>query len=588
MVLLLFTMIPCIILGTAYLRSTSPNWKQDILSEYQSTTDNHALSISRKLTELSSKQHYLINNHSVRNVIAQINRHNLVQKLEMINTLEEMVSSVSADNQNLRIRWYPYQTDYAYGSSCLPFEQFQQEFYKEFPEAAIQNSKGIYAQLYQEILSLKDGEQLLMVRNASEQTKNNGNSDQRLCLYTQMRNLNGSNCILEFCVPLSWILQEGDFTKMQNSNFVLRLGIGEQPLYLIQDAIADSEESREIRIWYSQLSLEDYLSSKGTTDTYEVIVSMIPNVKDSTILCLVPNRYIQELMRPRIFGFLMVSLICILLVISSSYITSHLLTRKVVDTMNTINDDLDSYLEATEKTDLYEEDIGHLAQRVKELIQNTKEYYSKMENYEAQNLRMELELLQLRFNPHLLYNTLGAIRCQATPKVRQTIDSLCKYYRIVLNNGYQIIQIKDELEMIKDYLEIEKFAYMMDDLHYVIETEEEVLSCTIIKHVLQPIVENALLHGIRSMNREGLLKIKAFSEEENICISISDNGIGMSSEEIAMILSAPQQSTSKGGYGIYNVQQRIMLYYGETYGIEIESVPGQGTTVSLRIPKITS
>lgn len=588
MVLLLFTMIPCIVLGTAYLKSSSPNWKQDILSEYQSTTDNNALSISRKLTELSSKQQYLINNHSVRNVIAQINRHNLVQKIEMINTLEEMVSSVSADNQNLRIRWYPYQTNYIYGSSCFPFEQFQREFYEEFPEAAIQNSKGIYAQLYQEILSLKDGEQLLMIRNDSEQNRNSGALGNQLCLYTQMRNLNGTNCILEFCVPLSWILPEDEFEKVQNSRFVLRLGMGEQPVYLIPDFQLTQENSEGLRIWYSQMHLEDYLTSNETNESYEIIVSMLPNVKESALLCLIPNSYIHELMSPRIVGFIAVSLLCIMLVISSSYITSHLLTRKVVNTMNMINDDLDSYLQATEKTELYEEDIGHLAQRVKELIKNTKEYYSKMENYEAQNLRMELELLQLRFNPHLLYNTLGAIRYQATPKVRQTIDSLCKYYRIVLNNGYQIIQIKDELEMIKDYLEIEKFAYMMDDLHYVVETEEDVLSCTIIKHVLQPIVENALLHGIRSMDREGLLTIKAFSEGENICISISDNGIGMSGEEIAMILSAPQQSTSKGGYGIYNVQQRIMLYYGENYGIQIESVPGQGTTVSLRIPKVTN
>ena len=140
--------------------------------------------------------------------------------------------------------------------------------------------------------------------------------------------------------------------------------------------------------------------------------------------------------------------------------------------------------------------------------------------------------------------------------------------------------------MIKDYLSIVKFAYGLDNIVCEFEIDEQITQYAIIKHLLQPIVENALNHGIRPAGCGGTLKIKALAEETCICISVLDTGVGMSAEDAAHLLKAPSASVSKGGYGIYNVQQRIQLYYGSEYGLEIESTPGKGTTIIMKIPKV--
>ena len=206
--------------------------------------------------------------------------------------------------------------------------------------------------------------------------------------------------------------------------------------------------------------------------------------------------------------------------------------------------------------------------------------------YEINNLRMELELLQLRFNPHLLYNTLNALCYQIkNPSARSTVGSLCQYYRIVLNNGYLLIQVKDEIEMLKEYLKIETFAYALDRITIEYNIDERVLDCWIIKHLLQPVVENAIHHGLQPLEQPGklLIRILAAADGGRILFEITDNGIGMSVEKIKELLSPPRQG-AKGGYGIYNVEQRIRTYYGQGYHLQIHSTPAKGTTVSWELP----
>lgn len=582
--LLVFTLVPCLLLEIIYLKNVRSTWKQTALSECYNTADTNALLLSRKIMELQSKQQYILNNTSVRSAIAQINQYTLVQQLDMIITLEDAAASITADNPDLNIRWYPYLCTYTYGSCCYPLTQLQEEFYETFSSSADQVFSENQDDLYETILSLEEGEQFWMIRDISRQPGSHGTLSQYLCLYTQMKNLNGSDCILEFCIPLIQILPTDYFESIPSSLFIIHLGQGKEPLYLTLNNDFSSTHTNSQTVQYSQMLSDAYITSKGLSETYEIIHTQLPNIGNSEIFYLIPDSYVSEQVYPQTAAFLAVSLLGILLVISTSYLTSHLLTRKIVNMMNTINNNLDFILRKPEETNLYTDDIGQLSERVNALIRNTREYYTRLQHYETQNLRMEL--LQMRFNPHLLYNTLGAIRHQAPPTVHRTIDSLCRYYRIVLNNGYQIIRIKDEIDMIKDYLSIEKFAYMLDNIRFEFEIEEQALQYTIIKHVLQPIVENALHHGIRTSGRDGLLKIKVFSEADNICIQISDNGIGMTTEETIQLLNAPKQNISQGGYGIYNVQQRIQLYYGKEYGLQIESIPDQGTIVSLRIPKI--
>ena len=137
--------------------------------------------------------------------------------------------------------------------------------------------------------------------------------------------------------------------------------------------------------------------------------------------------------------------------------------------------------------------------------------------------------------------------------------------------------------MIREYLDLQIFAYRLDHIRYVFEVDENVKTYTIIKHLLQPIVENALEHGLRTNNETGMIWIRARLEGEDVVFEIEDNGIGMSPEQIARVLSEPEGGSEGGGYGIYNVQQRIETYYGIGYGIKFYSKSGEGTCVILRI-----
>ena len=148
-----------------------------------------------------------------------------------------------------------------------------------------------------------------------------------------------------------------------------------------------------------------------------------------------------------------------------------------------------------------------------------------------------------------------------------------------------IIRIEDEINMIKKYLSIVTFTYGLNDITYTFEIEEQVKQYTIIKHLLQPIVENALNHGIRPTGRGGTLHVLAYEAEDNIYITIKDNGMGMPPEKAESLLDAPSASVYGGGYGIYNVQQRIQVYYGKEYGLTIRS-SSDGTDVTMRIPKM--
>ena len=191
----------------------------------------------------------------------------------------------------------------------------------------------------------------------------------------------------------------------------------------------------------------------------------------------------------------------------------------------------------------------------------------------------------MRFNPHLLYNTLSTLKAHVTdPVFQQTIDALCKYYRIILSNGHLLVRVTDELEMIEQYLFVMKSAYGLSNIEYKSEVDDALSNCAVIKHILQPIVENAINHGLKPLKKPGLLTIQAYLDHEDVVIDVTDNGIGMSQETIGKLITEPLPFSFSGGYGIYNVQQRIQLYYGEEYGLTIKSQIGQGTSVRIRIP----
>jgi two-component system sensor histidine kinase YesM len=236
---------------------------------------------------------------------------------------------------------------------------------------------------------------------------------------------------------------------------------------------------------------------------------------------------------------------------------------------------------------MLERSVDHLIIRVRTLVEE--KYKAQLHEREAQ-----LQALQAQINPHFLYNTLDTINWIAIGKgatdISQMIDSLAKYFRLSLNKGQSIVSVEDELRLAQVYLEIQQSRFL-DTFDFKLEIQEGLDAYRMPKLILQPIVENALLHGIRkAKDRRGLIVISAKEEKGDLLFAVSDNGIGMEESLASRLLTeAPSESINRGSsdsgssYGLFNVNERIKLYSGDDYGVGINSRLDVGTTVTIRL-----
>jgi two-component system, sensor histidine kinase YesM len=232
---------------------------------------------------------------------------------------------------------------------------------------------------------------------------------------------------------------------------------------------------------------------------------------------------------------------------------------------------------------LLEKSIDHLIHRVHALMEET--YLSKVQEREAQ-----LRALQAQINPHFLYNTLDTINWIAIGRgaddISQMIDGLAKYFRLSLNKGRDLVSVGDELNLAKVYLEIQQSRFPKS-FEFEFQADDGLEHDEMPKLTLQPLVENALMHGIRkSKGKSGKILIRASKEGEDLVLSVTDDGIGMEQELADSLLTEPRPTMRSDGsgssYGLYNVHERIRLFAGENYGLRVQSEPGEGTTVTVR------
>lgn len=203
----------------------------------------------------------------------------------------------------------------------------------------------------------------------------------------------------------------------------------------------------------------------------------------------------------------------------------------------------------------------------------------------------ELRALQAQINPHFLYNTLDLINWIAMDYEAEDIEkiawNLARFYRLSLNHGKDLISIGEEAEHVQVYINIQKFHYD-DAVHLEVDVPEELKRLACLNIILQPFVENAIIHGIgeRAEIRQCSIAIKVRRQGDNILFSVKDDGPGMTSQQMkdAVDLNINQ---IKGGYGIKNINFRIKLCFGEEYGVRYESVLGKGTTAFILIPAMT-
>ena len=233
------------------------------------------------------------------------------------------------------------------------------------------------------------------------------------------------------------------------------------------------------------------------------------------------------------------------------------------------------------------DEIGFLAERFGVMNHNIKELTTRIYNEQTQKKEYELKMLQAQINPHFLYNCLDNISSLITDQKNETatamVSHLGRYYRAILSKGRNIITIREELELIRAYLEIQLIR-IPDLFTYEITVDEDILDFKILKMILQPIVENSVIHGFAGFKNSGRIKIEGTLQNQTVCILISDNGKGIPEGSRSSIF-APAPTAIPKHFGLKNIQERIRLKHGEKYGISIKSEQGQGTQIEVRFPK---
>ena len=288
-------------------------------------------------------------------------------------------------------------------------------------------------------------------------------------------------------------------------------------------------------------------------------------------------------------GFI-IGLLAYILALVNAYISSRITTpiRKLEHSVNVIESgDLEAevYIGGAEEVRHLGTSVQKMADRIRGLMQDI------VTEHETRR-RTEFDALQSQINPHFLYNTLDIIvwmiENEEKEKAVQIVTALGRFFRISLSRGRSIIPVKDELEHVRNYLMIQQNRFK-NKFTYRVEADDAVLPMASVKLILQPIVENAIYHGMEFMDGDGEILVKAELKDGCTVMTVRDNGLGMTEETVEKLLSGDQPhapSRRGSGIGVRNVHERIRIYFGEDYGLSIVSEPDEGTEVTIRMPAV--
>ena len=294
-----------------------------------------------------------------------------------------------------------------------------------------------------------------------------------------------------------------------------------------------------------------------------------------------------NMLKTRLFIVFVILLIIFIVILINSYISFRVTNpirelEKSVKELEEGNLDADIYMGGS-----YE--VQHLGKSVQDMKFRIKGLMQDIVSEHEEKRKSEFDSLQAQINPHFLYNTLDIIvwqienekQCEAV----HTVTALARFFRLSLGKGKNIVTVRDEIDHVKNYLMIQHMRFK-NKFDYEFDIAEDVLELPSLKLMLQPLVENAIYHGMEFMDGDGMIMVKAWRKEDELYLSVADNGLGMTEDKVEMILTGKSTSgNGRGsGIGVKNVNERIKLYFGEAYGLTIDSEPDEGTTVIIHLP----
>lgn len=375
------------------------------------------------------------------------------------------------------------------------------------------------------------------------------------------------------------------------AKYVDDVGIGQHGYCYISDKKGNIIYHPQQQLIYAGLKEETYDNPKEGTYIKEDVIYSVRTLKKSD-WNIVGVCYADEMITDKVEelarGLLMIAVAVLVIAVFAGGIFSRLFSKpanRLAKAMREFEKDTDHFnfeaLEGTAEITSLTDSFEHMVERIQRLVEQVRKE-------EISLRKTELKALQAQINPHFLYNTLDAIAwlCEEgrNKDAVEMVNALAKLFRISISKGHELISIEKEIQHAESYLKIQKFRYK-NQFTYSFEVDEECISYLCNKITLQPIIENAIYHGIDRMVEEGFIKISIHQKDDMIIFKVEDNGVGMTEEQCREILH--EEAGDKAGIGIKNVNDRIKIYFGEDYGLTIESEPDEGTCVTICMPKIT-
>ena len=383
------------------------------------------------------------------------------------------------------------------------------------------------------------------------------------------------------------------------STYISGVGIGQRGYCFLEDTEGNLVYHPQQQLIYSDLKSENTDLTASLPDGTHVEGSTIYTVQtlENGIWRVVGVSSFQELITDALREIMRITFIGALFILAAAVLLSLMLSRVLSSPIH----DLIVAMQSFEKTGegfSYEpvtgvREVENLSASFDHMVKKIQKLMATVRSEEVNLRKTELKALQAQINPHFLYNTLDTISWMArdydAEDIVRLVDALTNMFRIGLSHGKDIITVKEEITHVSNYLYIQKIRYK-DKLNYVIHVDESLYAVEVPKLILQPLVENAIYHGMAYADGDGEISVRAFRDGEDVLIEVSDNGPGMPEEVVANLLNPNGPAAAAGakgsGIGFRNVHQRIRLTFGADYGLTILSEPDDGTTVRIRLPAL--
>lgn len=389
----------------------------------------------------------------------------------------------------------------------------------------------------------------------------------------------------------AWVSLDLSFSNI--SGYINNVSIGQRGYCFLMDRAGDIVYHPQQQLLYAGLKAEDTAALAALEDgSYadDTVIYSLTSVADSDWR-VVGVSYVDELVNRNVREMLGLFLGLAILVLAAALLTSWLLSQLLSRPLRDLSAAMEDFERdaggftyrppgGTREVRELSSSFGHMVLRIQQLMTTVRQEEVKLR-------KTELKALQAQINPHFLYNTLDSIAwmCEqgrSTDAVNM-VHALARLFRISISRGHELIPIARELEHAEHYLEIQTCRYK-NQFTYAFHVDPACLDYYCNKITLQPIIENAILHGLDLLVDEGHIDVQVCQEGEDILFCVQDNGVGMSPEQVSAILE--QDTQDRTGIGIKNVNDRLQIYFGKGYGLRIVSELDMGTRVEIRMPKI--